>query len=71
MSDALKPLIAAAAEGPLGAEQARQAFDILFEGRASAAQIGGLLMAMQGDAEYLHGECLCGGGRGGCGGQAW
>jgi len=47
MSDALKPLIAAAAEGPLGAEQARQAFDILFEGRASAAQIGGLLMAMR------------------------
>ncbi|PIE10577.1 MAG: anthranilate phosphoribosyltransferase [Rhodobacterales bacterium] len=47
MSDRLKPLIAAAAEGPLPPEDARTAFDILFEGDATPAQIGGLLMTLR------------------------
>lgn len=47
MSDALKPIIHAAAEGPLTKEQAEQAFEILFEGEATNAQIGGLLMALR------------------------
>ena len=47
MSDALKPLIHAAAEGPLTRAQAEQAFEILFEGDATPSQIGGLLMALR------------------------
>lgn len=47
MSDALKPLIHAAAEGPLTRAQAEQAFQILFEGNATPSQIGGLLMALR------------------------
>ena len=47
MSDALKPLIAAAADGPLTRAQAEQAFEILFEGDATPSQIGGLLMALR------------------------
>ena len=47
MSDAMKPIIDAAAEGPLSREQAEIAFQILFEGDATPAQIGGLLMAMR------------------------
>ncbi len=47
MSDALKPLIHAAAEGPLTREQAEQAFAILFDGDATPSQIGGLLMALR------------------------
>lgn len=47
MSDALKPMIAAAAERPLTRAEAETAFDILFEGQATPAQIGGLLMAMR------------------------
>ncbi|WP_039019105.1 anthranilate phosphoribosyltransferase [Halocynthiibacter namhaensis] len=47
MSDALKPLIDAAADGPLNADQARQAFQILFEGDATPSQCGGLLMALR------------------------
>jgi anthranilate phosphoribosyltransferase len=47
MSDALKPLIHAAAEGPLTREQAKTAFQILFEGDATPSQIGGLLMALR------------------------
>lgn len=47
MSDALKPLINAAANGPLTSEQATEAFCILFEGDATPSQIGGLLMAMR------------------------
>ncbi|WP_439156453.1 anthranilate phosphoribosyltransferase [Yoonia sp.] len=47
MSDALKPLIHAAAEGPLTRAQAEQAFEILFEGNATPSQIGGLLMALR------------------------
>ncbi|MCV3272389.1 anthranilate phosphoribosyltransferase [Roseobacter sinensis] len=47
MSEALKPLIGAAAEGPLTKDQAEQAFSILFEGEATPSQIGGLLMALR------------------------
>ena len=47
MSDAIKPLINAAAEGPLTRAQAEQAFEILFEGDATPSQIGGLLMALR------------------------
>ena len=45
MSEALKPLIDAAANGPLTRDQAAQAFEILFDGEATPSQIGGLLMA--------------------------
>ncbi|MBB3993814.1 anthranilate phosphoribosyltransferase [Sulfitobacter undariae] len=47
MSDALKPLIDAAANGPLTRTQAEQAFDILFAGQATPSQIGGFLMALR------------------------
>jgi len=47
MSDALKPLIAAAADGPLSRAQAEAAFAILFDGEATPSQIGGLLMALR------------------------
>lgn len=47
MSDAIKPLIHAAAEGELTAEQATAAFSILFEGDATPSQIGGFLMALR------------------------
>ena len=47
MSDALKPLIDAAANGPLTRAQAEAAFQILFEGEATPSQIGGLLMALR------------------------
>ncbi len=47
MSEALKPLIGAAAERPLSPQEAEQAFEILFEGEATPSQIGGLLMALR------------------------
>ncbi|KEJ89502.1 anthranilate phosphoribosyltransferase [Sulfitobacter donghicola] len=47
MSERLKPLIDASANGPLTREQAEQAFGILFEGKATPSQIGGLLMALR------------------------
>jgi len=47
MSDRLKPLIGAAAEGPLTRDQAETAFTLLFEGEATPSQIGGLLMALR------------------------
>lgn len=47
MSDALKPLIDAAANGPLTRAQAEEAFEILFNGEATPSQIGGLLMALR------------------------
>ena len=47
MSDDLKPLIDSAAAGPLSRAQAEAAFEILFQGEATPAQIGGLLMAMR------------------------
>ena len=47
MSEALKPLIDAAANGPLTRAQAAEAFEILFEGEATPSQIGGFLMALR------------------------
>jgi anthranilate phosphoribosyltransferase len=47
MSDALKPLIGAAADRPLTRAEAEQAFTILFEGEATPSQIGGFLMALR------------------------
>ena len=47
MSDALKPLIDAAANGPLSRVQAEEAFGILFDGEATPSQTGGLLMALR------------------------
>ncbi|MFX0544195.1 anthranilate phosphoribosyltransferase [Roseovarius sp. S1116L3] len=47
MSDAIKPLIDAAANGPLTRAEAEQAFGILFEGEATPSQIGGFLMALR------------------------
>ncbi len=47
MSNALKPLIAAAADRPLTRDEAERAFGILFEGEATPSQIGGLLMALR------------------------
>ena len=53
MSDAMKPLIYAASEGPLSRAQAEEAFDILFEGAATPAQIGGFLMALRARGESV------------------
>ncbi|MEM9756911.1 MAG: anthranilate phosphoribosyltransferase [Pseudomonadota bacterium] len=47
MSDAMKPILAAAMDGPLGAAEARTAFQLLFDGAATDAQIGALLAAMR------------------------
>ena len=47
MNEHIKPLIEAAASGPLSHDEAVKAFEILFEGSATLAQIGGLLMAMR------------------------
>ncbi len=47
MSDAIKPLIDAAADRPLSRAEAETAFEILFEGEATPSQIGGLLMALR------------------------
>ncbi len=53
MSDKMKPLIYAASEGPLSRVQAEIAFSLLFEGAATDAQIGGLLMAMRARGESV------------------
>ncbi|PVA11779.1 anthranilate phosphoribosyltransferase [Pelagivirga sediminicola] len=47
MSDALKPLIDAAADRPLTRTEAEAAFAILFAGEATPSQIGGFLMALR------------------------
>lgn len=47
MSDALKPIIAKAANGPLMRAEAEEAFNIIMEGDATAAQTGGFLMALR------------------------
>ncbi|MEL7105484.1 MAG: anthranilate phosphoribosyltransferase [Pseudomonadota bacterium] len=47
MSEALKPLIAIAADRPLTREEAETAFEALFDGQATPSQIGGLLMALR------------------------
>ena len=53
MNRNIKALIAAAASGPLTREEAVNAFEILFEGSATLAQIGGLLMAMRTRGESI------------------
>lgn len=53
MTDAIKPLIYAASEGPLSRAQANQAFEILFEGQATPAQVAGLLMSMRARGEAV------------------
>ena len=53
MSDAMKPIIFAASEGPLSRAQAEAAFEALFEGQATPAQMGGLLMAMRARGESV------------------
>ncbi len=53
MSDAMKPIIFAASEGPLSRAQAEEAFTMLFEGTATPAQMGGLLMAMRARGESV------------------
>ncbi|MBV7378479.1 anthranilate phosphoribosyltransferase [Maritimibacter dapengensis] len=53
MSDTMKPLIFAASEGPLSRAQAEAAFEELFEGTATQAQMGGLLMAMRARGESV------------------
>ena len=47
MSDPFKPLISAACERPLTRDEAEAAFDMLFEGEATPAQMGGFLMALR------------------------
>lgn len=47
MSDLIKYLIDAAANGPLNRNEAEQAFEILFDGEATPSQIGGFLMALR------------------------
>ncbi|MHA6344121.1 anthranilate phosphoribosyltransferase [Roseivivax sp. CAU 1761] len=47
MSEALKPLIGAAADRPLTRDEAERAFSLLFEGEATPSQVGGLLMALR------------------------
>ena len=47
MSDALRALIGKAADRPLTRAEAEEAFETLFEGAATPAQMGGLLMALR------------------------
>lgn len=47
MNDVMKPLIGAAATRPLTRAEAETAFNALFEGEATPAQMGGLLMALR------------------------
>jgi anthranilate phosphoribosyltransferase len=47
MSDAIKPIIAKAADGPLTRADAEEAFNIIMEGDATASQTGGFLMALR------------------------
>ncbi|QQA44611.1 anthranilate phosphoribosyltransferase [Pelagovum pacificum] len=53
MTDAMKPLIFAASEGPLSRSQAEEAFGYLFEGAATPAQVGGFLMALRARGESV------------------
>ena len=47
MSEVLKPLIGIAANRPLTRAEAEAAFDALFEGQGTPAQMGGFLMALR------------------------
>ena len=51
--DPMKPILFAASEGPLSRAQAQQAFALIFEGAATPAQMGGLLMAMRARGESV------------------
>ena len=53
MANDIKTLIGQAADGPLNASQAEAAFNIIMNGEASNAQIGGLLMAMRARTESV------------------
>ena len=53
MSDEMKLLIYAASEGPLSRAQAEAAFEELFNGTATPAQMGGLLMALRARGESV------------------
>lgn len=53
MSDALKPLIAAAVDRSLTRAEAEQAFEILFDGEATPSQMGGLLMTLRTRGETI------------------
>ncbi|MYA87243.1 MAG: anthranilate phosphoribosyltransferase [Boseongicola sp. SB0662_bin_57] len=53
MSDSMRPLIYAASEGPLSRTQAEEAFNILFDGTATPAQMGGFLMALRARGEAV------------------
>jgi len=54
MSKILKSLITIAAENPLSKSQAKKAFEILFQGSATQAQIGGFLMALRARGETIN-----------------
>jgi anthranilate phosphoribosyltransferase len=53
MSNQMKPLIFAASEGPLSRAQAEAAFELIFNGEATPAQMGGLLMALRARGESV------------------
>ena len=53
MSDTLKPLIDAAANGPLTRAQAEEAFEVLFNGEAPPSQLGGFQMALRSRGETV------------------
>ena len=53
MSNSMKPLIYSASEGPLSRTQAEEAFNILFDGTATPAQMGGFLMALRARGEAV------------------
>ena len=53
MTNSMKPLIYAASEGPLSRAQAEAAFEQLFEGTATDAQMGGFLMALRARGESV------------------
>ena len=53
MTDELRPLIGIAATRPLTREEAETAFNALFEGSATPAQMGGFLMALRTRGEVV------------------
>lgn len=52
-ANAMKPIIYAASEGPLSRAQAEEAFELMFNGVATPAQMGGLIMAMRARGESV------------------
>ena len=53
MSEDFKKFISLAVDGPLSRELAEQAFEIIMEGQATPAQVGGFLMALRSRGEAL------------------